>query len=642
MGLPENPFAAGILELRGGLVAVSIMANHIRRSWSWDFERPVAQVWPIFADTTRWNEALAMPKYEVDEVLQPDGAVHFLARGNMGRLAMRWRELPVNWVSNQWFEHKRLFDKGPFSRFDVTVEFESSEPGCRCCYTIDAVPANMAGRLLCWTMFGSIYRSFCKLIEHARDHLRDGTGMLFDYVPPELPPGARERALHIATKIDASGYGNGLGTRLVEYVLSAQEADLVRVRPLSLARRWGVESRDVVELCLEAVVAGLLGSRWALLCPRCRVGKSSSGALDQLPSGAHCSSCNIDYERDFARNVELSFHPAPSIRPITSGEYCWLSPMSTPHIKGQISLRPGELRTLDVAFDDGAYRLRTLEMGGAVDWTLRDGMPPQIVVDGEQVSAQAGSAAGKLSLRNAGSRETTVVIEEREWIREALTAKRVTTLQVFYDLFSEDVLRPGDDVSIDSVTFMFTDLKGSTTLFEDVGDARAYHLVREHFAILGEVIREHDGAIVKTIGDGVHAAFANPADAVRAGVAMQAAVHEFNRSSNLDDITIRIGMHGGKSISVTLNDRLDYYGSTVNMAARLEAQCRGGDIVLSETVMGEPEVRDALRAYRVERETANLKGFSGGVPIYRILPESLKAVRDVIAAGMSPQREETV
>src|SRR3546814_3952953 len=77
----------------------------------------------------------------------------------------------------------------------------------------------------------------------------------------------------------------------------------------------------IFELCLQGVRSGLLTMRWDLLCPRCRVAKAAVPALDQLPKGAHCPTCNIDYERDFSRNVELSFLPAPAVRPLCSGEH---------------------------------------------------------------------------------------------------------------------------------------------------------------------------------------------------------------------------------------------------------------------------------------------------------------------------------
>ena len=109
----------------------------------------------------------------------------------------------------------------------------------------------------------------------------------------------------------------------------------------------------------------------------------------------------------------------------------------------------------------------------------------------------------------------------------------MATLQAFRDLFSTEVLRPGDEVAIGRVTLLFSDLKGSTALYEAVGDAAAYHLVRAHFAYLAAIVREHDGAIVKTIGDAVMAAFHEPLQALRAAIAMQERVASFNADTGV-------------------------------------------------------------------------------------------------------------
>jgi class 3 adenylate cyclase len=94
-------------------------------------------------------------------------------------------------------------------------------------------------------------------------------------------------------------------------------------------------------------------------------------------------------------------------------------------------------------------------------------------------------------------------------------------MQAFRDLFADAVLRPGDQVAIGRIAFLFTDIKGSSDLYNRVGDARAYGFVREHYAVLTRAVREHDGAVVKTIGDAVMAAFADPVNALDAALAIR-------------------------------------------------------------------------------------------------------------------------
>ncbi len=163
-----------------------------------------------------------------------------------------------------------------------------------------------------------------------------------------------------------------------------------------------------------------------------------------------------------------------------------------------------------------------------------------------------------------------------------------------------------------------TDLRGSTALYEAVGDAAAYSLVRDHFSLLAAIVRRHDGAVVKTIGDAVMAAFHLPEDALEAALEIQREVAGLNEDDGEGPIVIKLGLHTGPCIAVTLNDRLDYFGTMVNLAARLQGESIGGDIVLSPAFADDVAVAERLQGIAVSRETANLKGFDAPVPFFRI------------------------
>jgi hypothetical protein len=87
---------------------------------------------------------------------------------------------------------------------------------------------------------------------------------------------------------------------------------------------------------------------------------------------------------------------------------------------------------------------------------------PEVVLDDDTVRTGTAGKAGAIALRNESGRALTAIVEERRWARDALTADRVTALQAFRDLFSDQVLRPGDEVSVARVTLLFTDLRRST------------------------------------------------------------------------------------------------------------------------------------------------------------------------------------
>lgn len=601
------------------------------RVWVWRFDgHAPAAIWASMADTARFNEAAELPKQEIDEQPQADGSVRYFARAKKGPFTLAWEERPVNWVADRWFEHRRDFSSGPLAMLYAELTLVPTEAGCEGHYKVTAEPANLFGRIMLGSgrFFASIGSSFTALAESARDYAAGARDEPFDHPPPVLAAGAAERVAAMVARIEDTPHGHGLARRLADMILTASEVDMWSIRPLALARRWDAAERHLIELCLQAVKAGLLELRWDLLCPRCRVGKASAAGLDRLPDGAHCSSCNIDYDREFSRNVEATFRPAPAVRPLAGGEYCLFGPMSTPHIKVHVTVPPNQTRRLEAGLEPGAYRLRTLEPGAELDLDWSGGGFPEMRIDAaEAVVAGAPAAPGELRLVNEARRPLTFVIEARSWVRDALTADRVTAMQAFRDLFSDQTLRPGDEVGIGRVALMFTDLQGSTALYQRVGDAAAYRLVRDHFAFLVATVREHNGALVKTIGDAVMASFSDPADAVRAALAVQAQVAGFNREQGDQHIVIKVGLHCGPCIAVTMNDRLDYFGSVVNMAARLEGQSLGGDIVLSTETHADPAVQELLSPFVLSRETTELKGFDHPVPFLRLTAEALQRVR---------------
>ena len=594
-----------------------------RRIWTWHFDLPPDKLWPLLADTNRFNEAMGLPAYTLEETPQPNGTVLRHGRGKAAGFTLEWEEKPYEWIFERHFRQARVFTKGPFRRFGPIFDIERDNGGSKVSYALEWEPLTLLGRLFGERLAGQAGAAVEKRVLQAVAFAKAERPTFFDLAPPDLPEGARERAAVLADRVDSGPYGNGLGHPLADHLLAGMASDLIRLRPKILARQLGVPQRVAVETCLAGVRAGLLTLKWDLLCTNCRGAKYSVSALSELPRGAHCPSCNIDYDLDFERNVELSCAPAAAIRPLAEGSFCLSGPMVTPHVLVQQLLAPAERREIALELAPGLYRLRTLHPGGSVDIDHRGGAFPGLRITPQGVETLPVGPAGTIVFDNQAGFELAALIEDRTWTREALTAPEVISLQVFRDLFSAATLRPGDEAGVSQVTLLFSDLRGSTALYERVGDGPAFNIVRAHFAFLAGIVRDNDGAVVKTIGDAVMAAFGDPANAVKAALAMQARIEDFNRkqgSAAGEGLAIKLGVHVGSSVVVTLNDRLDYFGSTVNMAARLQNQSLAGDIVLSRAVADDPAVRPLLESHPVREESVTLKGFSGPISFLRVLP----------------------
>ncbi len=147
------------------------------------------------------------------------------------------------------------------------------------------------------------------------------------------------------------------------------------------------------------------------------------------------------------------------------------------------------------------------------------------------------------------------------------------------------------------MTILFTDLKSSTHLYQQIGDLNAFALVREHYGVLDKAVSDQHGAVVKTIGDAIMANFNQPVDAVAAGLEMLSELRHLNQSSQRGDLILKVGIHRGAAIAVTLNERIDYFGTSVNIASRVQNLAGGNEIYLTEAIYSASGVPELLRKH---------------------------------------------
>ena len=401
------------------------------------------------------------------------------------------------------------------------------------------------------------------------------------------------------------------------------------MRPLELAGRWALDGRQTLEVFVRATVAGLLELRWELLCPRCRGVKASASHLRDLASGGFCPTCNLHFFATVDEAIEARFYPNPGVRRVELGTYCVGSPTRTPHRLAQAEVAPGGCRVWELDLEPGLYQLSSPQSRGAVGLVVEPGGPVQadrsrptirFAADGP-TPAEATVAAGRVAVRvdNTANVPLTVVLDDARWQANGATPGRLMSLPVFRELLSSEALAPGYELAIGRVGLLFTDLAGSTALYERIGDARAFRLVGEHFTLLQRPIEAAGGALVKTIGDAIMASFPDGRSAVAAGLEIQRAIRALRADGVSDPARlVKVGVHVGACYAVTLNDRLDYFGTAVNLAARAQHEARGGEVVISEPALDEgwPELERAglcAEAFEVE-----LKGFSAAVRLFRV------------------------
>jgi len=473
------------------------------------------------------------------------------------------------------------------------------------------VPRGITGKIFIWGFGREVLPPMRKYLEKRRAGTA-GSDTLQEIPAAELSPvdAPTPSAAQIG-KVDAlvnrakSMFDTPILDSIGRLVLTAPDDVVERIRPHTLARAWETGKRQTVDACLAATSVGLLRLRWDVICPHCRGDKSSFAALQEVQSDGWCGSCNLNFEVDLDKVLEVVFEPHPDLRKLKRSNYCQAGPGTTPHVLYQKLLGPGEDWAPQVDVEPGRYRVR---ISGTPDvcWLRVDAEAepmrelPRVVVSDDGIAGDdpvlpVGQPT-PVTVMNQSQREVLAIIEDARWAGDALAGCEFVADQRFRDLFSDQMLTGGVALGVESATILFTDLVGSTAMYAELGDARAFRLVWNHFEILTDIVRDGAGATVKTIGDAVMAAFVHPDDALRAAHELHARLAEHLIEKGHDyPAKLKIGLHEGPCIVVTMNDRLDYFGQTVNTAARVESCSEGEDIVVSQALAAQTEACEVIR-----------------------------------------------
>ena len=576
-------------------------------------------LWPYVSDTNRFNRDAGVPP-----VQESAGAVPGSRRLKLRRYGVRieWDEEPFEWVRPHAFSVVRRYASGPVREMRVRTTLRADGDGSIMRYEVSAVPRNTLGfaaipfeiGFISARRFESVFRRYAEearnaaapeLPQYAQQHVD------FLAQPARLCPGGAQRMARIREAL-ALRFDDALIDALFDVMARGDDVSVARIRPYVLADAWHMPRRRVVDICLHATRAGLLDLQWDVLCPMCRGAKQSNDSLAGISQPVHCDGCNIDFYANFEQAVELTFRPNHAIRVVEVFPFCVGGPQLTPHIVVQQNLRAGEARAVAPALQTGRYRVRAGALPGAQLMRIEARGAPRaelIVTNDAWSNVELNVApAAELLLRNDTATDQLMMLERVAWSDQALTAAEVIVLQEFRDLFSSEALRPGEAISVGSLAILFTDLRDSTRMYRQIGDAPAFGRVMNHFDVLRQAMEEEEGALVKTIGDAVMAVFKRPAGAIRTVLRAQQMLAVM--PDGVQPPHLKAGVHFGPCIAVTLNERLDYFGSTVNIAARVGSLSAGGEVVVTDVVANDPEVQALLQqALRVEPFVAKVKGY---------------------------------
>jgi class 3 adenylate cyclase len=448
-----------------------------------------------------------------------------------------------------------------------------------------------------------------------------------------------------------------VATAIAELIRDGADRELNRINALDFAAQRGLGEQAVISGFLHASRLGLFDLTWNVLCPGCGGVLDAHGTLKSLRADDyHCGLCDSNYEASVDQQVEVAFTVAPRIRPIAAHqpdtlplwEYFrqmfWSSgvdfnedgfaTLSAEITLDAVELPAGEIatRSLDlpgqflIVFDPVTHTAQFIDVQGEPT----DEVQHLSLVFHRAPQPTVTLRPGLLQLTLDNRAETRVlpsVFIAADALHHLLgrrkpflTAKSMLSNQTFRDLYKADNLTIDQRLKITSLTFLFTDLKGSTALYERVGDLAAFDLVRAHFRALLDIIGAEGGAVVKTIGDAVMATFVTPERALAASLKMRGAMAALNAERGRDDLVVKIGIHEGPCLAVMLNERQDYFGQTVNIASRVQGLATSQAIHVTGPVIEAPGVAALLREGTITAtpKQAALRGIADQVLVYEI------------------------
>jgi eukaryotic-like serine/threonine-protein kinase len=573
--------------------------------FEWELEASPEKLWPYVSNTERLNCAVGVPSVEYQTVRDPQHGLRKIGNFRMAGLNITWEEHPFEWIEGRRSGVLREFTRGPFQWFMSVVELQRRPTGGTLLkHSVRIEPRGWMGRCVAAMEVGlkghrNLDRVYRRIDATVTGKL--GNERLTDPFQ-EAAPLTASRQRRLEQRVDelvGRGVDAEIARKLGEYLATSPAQELARIRPLALARRLDANPEHTVEACLHAAQCGLLVVHWDILCPTCRISADVKDTLRAIETHGRCEVCDLDFEIDFGNSLELIFRVHPELRDVNLKTYCIGGPEHLPHVVAQVRVAPGERIDLDLQLSEGRYVLRGPQLPYSVPVevdAIRGSTRGQVVLAAAiDPSAATLLTAGRqvLGLRNDYQRELLIRLERTLARKDVLTAAQASSMSLFRELFPGEVLRRGQLMNVATVTLMATGLDDPAKLCNDLGDAQAFEVLQDFYRTAQDVVKRQKGAVVKQIDDRILAAFDDCESAMRAALELSVTAVSAGAGSV---IAPRIGVHRGAALATTLNDRLDYFGKSVNRTFGLLDVAGPGEIVLSQQVSSDLSVNELIRS----------------------------------------------
>jgi len=558
----------------------------------------IETLWEVVSDTSALNEAsgLNLMKYEEEDgklkgTITMAGKVH------------EFVEEPWQWDFGKELYFARIYSKGYMYYVRIHIFITSNENGepDSVTYYYGWIPRNFIGRLALILKRKSykrnLIKAFVKVIEEKRD--KSSLHMEIDTYKGSHPQINKKYLINksllegVKLKVKEDDVNGDIIDNLSYHIETASDSELYRIRPISLAESWKLSVDEIIPSLLYATRHSMVNMTWDTVCPHCLGMRKRVSHLWEVQKNDYCEVCSIEFEAGDIDAMEITFQPHPDIRKVDEVLYCSAEPSKKNHIKYQKDIPGGVTHIYDIPFTVGNYRYRVQGEKSYGYFRVEEGEAKKLFWDSSIDAADGVTGPGaQLVMRNRENFPKTFIIEEYSPDKKMFRPKDLFAFQEFRDLFSEEALNLDLSIDIGVQNILFVDIVGSTSLYERVGNTQAFSIVRDFFKISHYIALKYHGVVVKTLGDAVMLSFSKTENAVRAAFSFAA---NFRKQGD-HDLQVRVSLNKGPCLAVNLNSSIDYFGQSVNVAAKLQSFTEGGEIAFTEAVSKDIEAKQYLES----------------------------------------------
>jgi eukaryotic-like serine/threonine-protein kinase len=483
--------------------------------FEWTLDATPEQLWPLVADTNRFNKALGLPlpRFQIEH---GSGERKIFANAKFMGASVKWREYPFQWVRLRELSVLRVFETGPFETVSSTVVLSAlADRRTRINHRFEVVPRGIFGKMLTPLQFGYLTKGSLNRIYKRLEII---AGQSNDEFSCDMPFGkpvklsSRQSNL-LSSRIDKiiTDFAHPLLVeKFSDALRSISDSSAGHIQPIRLVRQLGCSDDEALELCCRAVENSVLQLTWDVICPVCRVSAQTEGSLKHIRQHAHCEYCNLDFKLNFAESIELIFKIHPDIRHIDSGKYCIGGPFHAPHVIAQNRVTAKEQIEFATPLVSGEYVIKSSGHEDAVHFRTSKHSnesvcrinlgQPQNRVDKLNFSTKEFSDRMLcMKLKNSTEVDIWSRLELESRRRDAMTAAMAAMHPLFSKMFPNEVVRPEQLIEKSNRYLLCAQILDFDNLVQSVGEVA----IQQNWATFSDLwlAEAHDKANRMMVGD---------------------------------------------------------------------------------------------------------------------------------------------